>query len=179
MRANYVYELPFGDRHRYAQKGWTAALLADWRFSGNITVQTGTPLTARILGTSASNTGSFGVFATRADQICDPNLSASDRSPLHFFNTTCFVVPAAGQFGNAARNTIEGPGLFTWNIQMAKTIPFGKDGARRLDLRWEIANLTNTPNFTGLSTVVNSLTYGRVIAASGMRSMNFNVRVNF
>jgi len=176
LRVNYLYELPFGDGHRFAQKGLAAALLGNWRFSGNFGAQTGTPYTAQVLGTSASNTGGGGVFASRADEICNPNLPASQRTPLDFFNTACFVVPPAGQFGNAARNTIAGPGMFTWNAQFAKTIPFGKDHEHRVDLRWEINNLTNTPNLTGLSTVVNSTTFGRVMGASGMRSVSFVTR---
>jgi hypothetical protein len=48
-----------------------------------------------------------------------------------------------------------------------------------MDLRWELANLTNTPNFTGLATVVNSATYGRVLGARPMRTMDFILRVNF
>jgi hypothetical protein len=179
IRLNYLYELPLGDGHRFAQKGSTAALFGNWRFSGNIGAQTGTPYTAQILGTSAGNTGSGGVFATRANQICDPNLPASERAPLDFFDTSCFALPAPGQFGNAGRNTIIGPGMFTWNAQVSKTIEFGKDGQHRLDLRWEITNLTNTPNLTGLSTVVNSTTFGRVLGAAGMRSMKITTRFNF
>ena len=48
-----------------------------------------------------------------------------------------------------------------------------------MDIRWEVNNLTNTPNFTGLSTVVNSATFGRVTGAAGMRSMTIRARVNF
>jgi trimeric autotransporter adhesin len=178
-RINYLYELPFGEGHRFAQKGLTGALFGNWRFSGNIGAQTGTPYTAQVMGTSAANVGSGGVFATRADQICDPNLPAGQRAPLNFFNTACFVVPPAGQLGNAARNTIIGPGIFTWNAQFGKTIPFGKDHEHRVDLRWEITNVTNTPNLTGLSTLVNSTTFGQVVGASAMRSMNVVTRFTF
>jgi hypothetical protein len=179
VRLNYLYELPFGEGHRFAQKGLSAALLGNWRFSGNIGVQSGTPYTAEVMGTSAANTGSGGVFATRADQICSPNLPAGEIAPLHFFDTSCFVAPPAGQLGNAARNTITGPGLFIWNAQFGKTIPFGKDHEHRLDLRWEITNVTNTPNFTGLSTLVNSTTFGQVMGASAMRAMNVVTRFTF
>ncbi|PYU27885.1 MAG: hypothetical protein DMG32_04570 [Acidobacteria bacterium] len=132
-----------------------------------------------VIGTSAANVGSGGIFATRADQICNPNLPASDRAPLDFFNTSCFVVPPAGQLGNAARNTITGPGMFTWNAQFGKTIPFGKDHEHRVDLRWEITNVTNTPNLTGLATLVNSTTFGQVAGASAMRAMNVVTRFTF
>jgi trimeric autotransporter adhesin len=177
-RVNYLYELPFGQGHRFAQKGLTGAFLGNWRFTGNIGAQTGTPYTAQVIGTSAGNLGSGGVFATRADQICNPNAGASG-APLDFFNTACFVVPPAGQLGNAARNTIIGPGMFTWNAQIAKTFLFGKDQQHRLDFRWEITNLTNTPNLTGLSTLVNSTTFGQVVGAGAMRAMNFVTRFTF
>ena len=177
-RINYLYELPLGEGHRYAQKGLTAALFGNWRFSGNIGAQTGTPYTAEVLGTSAANVGSGGIFATRADQICNPNVGTTG-APLDFFNTACFVVPPAGELGNAGRNTITGPGMLIWNAQFAKTIPFGKDHEHRLDLRWEITNVTNTPNLTGLSTLVNSTTFGEVAGASAMRAMNFVTRFTF
>jgi hypothetical protein len=178
LRATYFYEIPLGDRHRFAQKGASAALLGNWRLSGNIVAQTGTPVTATVTG-AANNTGGGGVFATRPDEICNPNLPAGERSPLDFFNTACFVAPPAGQFGNAPRNSIEGPGQFTWNAQMAKWFPFGKDNNHRVDVRWEITNLTNTPHFVGLSTIVGSTTFGRVISATGNRTMDVVMRVNF
>jgi hypothetical protein len=46
-------------------------------------------------------------------------------------------------------------------------------------VRWEVQNLTNHPNFSGISTVVNSDTYGRVTSAGTMRTMDINVRVAF
>ena len=178
-RINYLYEVPLGEGHRFAQKGLPAALFGNWRFSGNIGAQTGTPYTAEVMGTSAANVGGGGIFATRADQICNPSLPVGDRAPLDFFNTACFVVPPAGQLGNAGRNTITGPGMFIWNAQFAKTIPFGKDRQHRLDLRWEITNVTNTPDLTGLSTLVNSTTFGEVVGASAMRAMNVVTRFTF
>src|SRR5260370_12731510 len=111
-RINYLYELPFGQGHRFAQKGLAGALFGNLRFSGNIGAQTGTPYTAEVMGTSAANTGSGGVFATRSDQISNPNAAASG-PPLNFFSTSCFVVPPAGQLGNARRNTTIGPATFT------------------------------------------------------------------
>ena len=73
-------KLPFGQGHRFAQKGLTGALFGNWRFSGNIGAQTGTPYTAEVVGTSAANSGSGGVFATRADQICNPNVRRDRRT---------------------------------------------------------------------------------------------------
>jgi hypothetical protein len=88
-------------------------------------------------------------------------------------------VPPAGQLGDAARNTIEGPGMFVWNAQFAKTFTLGRDRQHRLDVRWEVTNLTNTPHFTGLSTLVNSTTFGEVAGAGNMRMMQIVTRFTF
>ncbi len=106
-------------------------------------------------------------------------MPAGERTPLDFFNTACFVVPPAGQYGDAARNTIIGPGSFVWNLQMAKWFPFGNDNNHRVDVRWEMTNLTNTPNFNGLSTLVGSSTFGRITGAGGMRTMDVVTRFNW
>ncbi len=179
LRAGYVYELPFGERKRWAHKGWRAAAFGLWSVSGNVTAQTGTPFTARVLGGVTDNGGVGAGFSTRADQAGNPSLPGDQRAPLHFFNTAAFVLPPPGRFGDAARNTISGPGNFAFNFALARRIPFGKDQQHRIDLRWELSNLTNTPNFTGLSTVVNSASYGRVLGARAMRTMDFVMRVSF
>ena len=178
VRTNFFYELPFGERKKWARKGWTAHTFGNLQVNGGVTISSGTPFTARVLGGTPDNSGTGG-FSQRADQIGNPNLPAGDRDPLHFFNTAAFVEPPAGVFGNAARNTITGPGAFQVNFALNRNIRFGKDGQRRMDLRWEVNNLTNTPNFSGLSTVVNSTTFGRVTGARPMRTMELQMRVNF
>ena len=173
------WDLPFGERKRWAKTGWQAALLSNWTLNSNISVQSGTPFTARLLGNAANNSGTGNSFSERPDQVADPSLPRDQRDPLHFFNTAAFALPPAGRFGNAGRNTITGPGLFTVNGSVGRWIGLGKDRQRRLDFRWEVQNLFNTPNFTGLNTIVNSTNYGRVQGARQMRSMDFNLRFNF
>jgi hypothetical protein len=179
FNALVLYELPFGERKRWAQRGWQAALLSNWTINSNISAQSGTPFTARLLGNAANNSGTGNSFSERPDQVADASLPRSQRDPLHFFNTAAFVLPPAGRFGNAGRNTIPGPGLITVNGSVGRWIALGKDRQRRIDLRWEVQNLFNTPNFTGLNTVVNSTTYGRVQGARQMRTMDLNIRFNF
>ena len=79
----------------------------------------------------------------------------------------------------SSRNTICGPGSFNISAGLSKSMVFGKDQQRRMTLAWQVQNLTNTPNFSGLSTVVNSFTYGRVQRVNSMRTMNLSLRVNF
>jgi hypothetical protein len=177
MRVNYMYELPFGERKRWARKGWKEHVFGTWSVNGNTGWQTGSPYTARVQGFIADNSGAGNSFSERADQIGNPNSGPSQ--PLSFFNTAAFLQPPLGRFGDAARGTITGPGSVTVNFGLSKGMRFGKDGQRRADFRWEVNNLLNHPNFSGLSTIINSSTYGRVLGVQGMRTMDFNLRVNF
>jgi hypothetical protein len=177
FRLNYSYALPFGDREPYFTRGWKRRAFGDWRVSGSVSAQTGTPYTARVNVPSCEILP--GDFSERADQLADSALPASQRSLTDWFNTAAFAVPTGTCIGDAPRNTIIGPGGFSTNFSVNRGIQYGKDGLRRIDLAWNVTNLTNTPTFSGLSTVVNSSTFGRVLGAGAMRTMNFTARLNF
>jgi hypothetical protein len=177
FRANYSYDLPFGERRRFARTGWTNTLLGDWSLTSTLNIRSGLPFTARVFDSACQILP--GVYSERANQISDPSLPSDLRTVQQFFNTAAFVLPGTGCTGSAERNTIRGPGSFTLGMSLGKNLHLDRDGQRNLNIRWEVNNLTNTPNFTGLSTVVNSSTFGRVTGAAGMRSMTIRARVNF
>ncbi len=79
----------------------------------------------------------------------------SNPTTLEWFNTAVFTMPT-GCFGDAPRNSVIGPGSFTINSGLTKTIQFGRDGLRRLDFSWNTTNLLNHANYAGLSTVLGS-----------------------
>jgi TonB dependent receptor-like, beta-barrel len=177
FRANYTYDLPFGERQRFARGGLASTLFGDWSISNTLIVHSGTPFTARVFDSACQILP--GVYSERADQVADPSLPSGQQTVQQFFNTAAFVAPASGCIGNAPRNTIIGPGSFTLNMDLAKNFRLGRDGQHNMQIHWQVNNLTNTPNFTGLSTVVNSSTFGRVTGVSGMRSMTLHLRMNF
>jgi hypothetical protein len=177
LRLNYSYALPFGDREPYFTRGWKRRAFGDWRISGSVSAQTGTPYTALVDDPACEILP--GEFSERANQVADSALPASARTTTDWFNTAAFAEPAGSCIGDAPRNTIIGPGSFTTNFSVNRGIQYGRDGLRRVDLAWNVTNLTNTPNFSGLSTVVNSATFGRVLSAGAMRTMNFTARWNF
>jgi hypothetical protein len=177
LRLNYSYALPFGDREPYFTRGWKRRAFGDWRISGSVSAQTGTPYTARVNDPSCEILP--GDFSERADQVSDSALPASERTTTDWFNTAAFTTPVGTCIGDAPRNTIIGPGSFTTNFSVNRGIQYGRDGLRRVDIAWNVTNLTNTPSFSGLSTVVGSSTFGRVLSAGAMRTMNFTARWNF
>lgn len=170
------YQLPFGDRRRFATKGWEKAAFGEWRVNGFYTVNSGTPFTVRVFSKNQACQNVPGTNSERANQSGDSSLS--NPTVLEWFNTAAFSIPTSC-FGDAARNSVVGPGTFTINSGVSKTIPFGRDGLRRLDFSWNTSNLLNHPNYTGLSTVLGSRTFGEITSVAGMRTMTFTTRFNF
>jgi hypothetical protein len=179
VRGSFAYDLPFGPTRRWLHSGWASNMLRDLKLSGITTILTGSPFTARVLGSAADNTGTGVDLSQRADQIGDPSLPSNQRMPLHFINTKAFVVPPPGQFGNAARNTIPGPGRVNFNFSLARKFKFGEGTRRELEWRWEVLNATNTPSFMGMDDVVNSSTFGQVQQAFPMRRMDIMLKATF
>ena len=163
----------FSSRFGVNQSTWSARLLKDWSLSGSITAETGSPLTARVLGNLADTAGTGTVGSGRAEAT-----GLSIDSASGFFNPAAFAPPPPGQFGNAGRNTIPGPALVTANVAFGRAFPIG-ESRRRLEFRAEANNVLNQVNITNLNTVVNATNYGLPIAASSMRTLNAVVRFRF
>ncbi len=192
LRMFSVYQLPFGQRNRWANHGWEARWFGDWRLMNIFTWQTGTPFTA-LLGGNASDNGTGANFSLRAQQDGNPNLGICGGSAQEFFNTAVFSVPPVVNglptYGNERRGAIEGPCSINWNMSVAKTIRFGPERRHVMNIQWQIQNLTNTPNFNGIGTTLLPATggtatgpaesfFGRVTSAGAMRSMTLMVRFN-
>lgn len=172
----FSYQLPFGDRQRFAARGWKKSVFGAFRVNASFTANSGTPYTVRVFSKNPSCQNVPGVNSERADQI--GSVSLANPSVQEWFNTAAFAAPATC-FGDASRNSILGPGMFTMNSGVTKTIQFGRDGLRRLDFSWNTSNLLNHVNYSGLSTVLGSPTFGQITGAGAMRTMTFTTRINF
>jgi hypothetical protein len=174
--ADYLWQLPFGhDRLWLTQPGVLRTVFGDWQWSGDWTIASGLPFTPRVVGNfSDVNRGTNGTL--RADVTGAP-VSSQDPSVLEWFNTAAFVVPPTGQFGNARRNSIEGPGTHLFDMAFTKVFPLKE--SRMFEFRAQFTNVFNTPQFTSIDAVVNSPTYGRVIAAGAMRAVQFTLRFRY
>jgi len=171
---SWVYTSPFGNPNsHFASTGWSGRLLRNWSLSGGITAESGTPLTARVLGNTSELAQTSGVGSGRADATGEPVTSGAG-----FFNLAAFAVPPAGQFGNAGRNTIPGPDLLAVNLAFGRSFQFG-DTRRRLEFRFEANNIFNQVSITNINTVVNANTYGVPISAAAMRTCDVVMRFRF
>lgn len=174
FNGGFVWTSPAGGAaSRISAYSKTGRLLKDWQFSGSVTAQTGNPLTARILGNTAQLAQTGGVGSERASATGQPIDSGSG-----FFNLNAFTTTPPGEYGNAGRNTIPGPGLVSLNLAVGRTFPFD-ESRRRLEFRVEGNNVLNHVNYTSFYTVVNAVDYGLPSAASSMRTLDLVVRFRF
>jgi len=173
LNGTFVWTSPIGSAgSRFAPDTLSGRLLKDWQLSGSITGQTGNPLTARVLGNTAQLGQTGGIGSERAEATGQPVDTGSG-----FFNLDAFTVPPPGLYGNAGRNTIPGPGLFTVNLAFARSFQLSE--RRRLEFRVEGNNVLNHVNYTNLYTVVNAVNYGFPSAAGAMRTLDAVVRFRF
>lgn len=175
--ADYMWDLPFGhDKRWLSASGPMRAIFGDWVWSGDWTISSGLPFTPRVLGDFADvNRGTNGTI--RADVVPDVSPTVANPSIGEWFNTAAFAVPPAGQFGDARRNSIEGPGSLLFDMSMTKVFPMGE--MRNLELRAEAANVFNHPQYATIDTVVNSPTFGQVVSVGSMRSIQMTARFRF
>ena len=76
------------------------------------------------------------------------------------------------------RNTLLGPGFFNLDAGLSKDIRLG--GTRRLQLRWEVFNLTNHPSFGLPNAELGSADFGTIRSTvSTPRQMQFGVKFLF
>ena len=171
---NWIWTSPFGsDGSRIAGTSVAGRLLKDWQLTGSVTAETGTPLTARELGNTARLAQTGGIGSGRAEATGQPVEAGSG-----FFNPAAFTIPPASQFGNAGRNTIPGPGLFSLSLGFGRSFQLG-DSRRRLEFRVEGANVFNNVSFANINTVVNATNYGLPVSAASMRTVSAVVRFRF
>jgi hypothetical protein len=174
---DYLVELPFGHDKRWLRdSSFLRTALGDWNWSGSWTIASGTPYTPRVLNdVSDVNRGTNGTL--RADVAAGQSLTVANPSINQWFNTAAFTLPAQGTFGNARRNSIEGPGSVLFNMALTKN--FQIEEGQILEFRIQAANVFNTPQYASIDTVVNSPTFGQVVSIGQMRTVQLSGRFRF
>jgi len=151
--------------------GWKGALVKDWTFTNAISLSSGLPLTPTVGGIRSTTTGTGIVGNLRASAT---GLPVNDAPAGETFNYGAFVIPVAGQFGNAGRDTIIGPATFSLNASINRTIRVGE--RHNMDIRFDATNALNHVTFSTFNTTVGSNNIGLLSGPSNMRSMTATVR---
>ncbi|HEV3470231.1 MAG TPA: TonB-dependent receptor [Pyrinomonadaceae bacterium] len=130
-----------------------------WQLNGILTLRTGSPFHVNLF----DDYNGTGEFFPRPDLVGDPYAGTSGHE--HFLNLSAFAVPCTldparpdpedtsaaaclpgtQHFGSLGRNSLRGPGYKNFDFSVFKTTPITE--RVRLQLRAEIFNLFNHPNF--------------------------------
>jgi hypothetical protein len=151
--------------------GWRGALFKQWTALTQITAGTGLPLTP----VYPAILGGTGFSGSLRPQVTGAPLYTG--STGLFLNPEAFTAPAAGQFGNAGRNSITGPAQFVLSASLGRT--FQMNDRLSLDLRVDATNALNHVTFPSWNTTVGGQLFGLPPYANPMRSMQTTVRLRF
>ncbi len=180
VSGTYVYELPFGQDKFWFTSGPASHILEGFSISGSYTFATGTPLSpfyAAQVTSVACGTG-----GTLRPNV-NPGVALGAGGGRQWFNGGAYSVPGTnaaypcGSFGNAARNSIAGPGTISNNLALAKTVQLGD--TRSMEIRATLDNAFNTVQYSSVDTNAASPTFGQVVSVGSMRSFQFTARFRF
>lgn len=163
LNASYIWQMPFlKNRNDFVGKAF-----GNWTFSGITTFVSGTP---NNIGLNTGQSGLAGV----------PNCVASTSGPqthAQWFNTSAFVAPAFGSYGNCAYGIVYGPPLQVWNWALYKTFPITE--RVKIQLRFEAFNIWNKTNFQGLDTNLGDGSFGQTTSTADPRQLEGALRITF
>jgi Carboxypeptidase regulatory-like domain/TonB dependent receptor len=143
----YVYMLPFGKGHQWANHGAANWIIGGWQLSGIVSRYSGLPFT---VGTTSSiNAGGQANTANQINPVVKI-LGGHDASNP-YFDGSAFANPPAGVLGSVGRNILIGPGYFQMSGSIKREFLF-KEGKLKFQLVGEAFNLTNTPVFNNPGT---------------------------
>jgi hypothetical protein len=176
---NWNYELPFFRK----SKGFMKAAFGGWQYSGIVSAATGLPFnpSSSSRGIDPGGLGILGAGSgavVRADFICDPNKNAPHLL-TQWFNTACMADVPVGAIrpGNAARNSVRGPGYQKWDMSLMKN--FYPTEKVRIQFRAETFNTFNHTNWSNIGPILGSATYGQVTAARDARIVQFAMKLYY
>jgi hypothetical protein len=171
---SFDYELPFFRSSTNAVQH----VLGGWRWSGIVTLQSGRPFT---VADSSDPNRDGDTVADRTNVIRDPNLPSDQRTTARWFDTAAFqrfTTAQAPQLGNAGRNIVFSDGVINFDMGLTKAFKFGTEKA--IEVRWEVFNLFNHPNYGVPVTDFNSPNFGRVLSTTTTeRQMQFGFKFVF
>ena len=119
--------------------------------------------------------------------VCDPTLDGDQRSPIRWFNTSCFRNPANFVIGNVPRTlpNTRGPGYQDVALSLFRrqklteklNIEFRAEAFNAFNfVNYDDPNTTFTPNAQGVNTNPN---FGRITSSLPARRIQFGLRLSF
>ena len=164
-------------------------VLGDWQVNGITTFMSGTPFTVYdSTGVSAQGGAPeiSGFPSDRPNLVGDPTQGTCPNG-AHAGTPNCWFNPSAfqqldpttqiGQFGNAGRNIVTGPGVQQWDFSALKNFRFTE--TKNLQFRAELFNIFNHANFGVPVNDMNSPNTGQIQTSQPGRLVQFALKFLF
>jgi hypothetical protein len=168
LTANYA--LPFGKN----LTGLAHGFLSSWQLNAAAFWQSGMAYTI-VNAASRTNTGG----SDRPIVTGNPNLPASQRTLQQWFNTAAFSAAPNFTPGNIGPALLHGPNQRRLDMSLFKDLALSAN--KKLQLRAEVYNVTNTPNFYLPDNNFGSSTFGAINSTGNSipRQMQFGIKYLF
>ena len=179
LQMGFVYQLPWQGSGSYGNV--LKAIAADWQISGVFAAFSGLPFTVTADGSVLNTPGNM----QTADLVGEVRKVGEIGNSGVWFDPSAWAQPEGVRFGNTGRNQFRGPGGVNLDLGIFRSFPMG--GTRKLELRVQAANVTNTPKFNNPNGSLTSSTFMRITSAAsgntfgsyGERQIQIGVRFEF
>jgi hypothetical protein len=173
LTASIVYDLP-----GWKNGGVMERVTSNWSLAMVYQASTGYPFTISVFGDTANAGTLLGENPIRANVTGASLFPAGTHTAARWFDRAAFAAPPAYTFGNAGRNTVEGPGMHL--LDLALTREFHLTERLRLQVRAEGFNALNHTNLGAPNRFVNTPQFGTItMAMHPGREIQFSGRVTF
>jgi hypothetical protein len=165
--ASVIYQLPFGEGQPHMNGGGILdAIAGGWQVGSTFTALSGAPFTVTSSTASLNAPGN----PQQADQIKDDVEINGYVAGGSYFDPLAFKSVTEVRFGNAAFNSLRGPGVRNFDFNATKTFRMGN--VKTLQLKVEVFNLFNRPTFANPSTANRNVSNMQLNADGTVRALN-------
>jgi hypothetical protein len=150
--------------------GTRGRILGGWTVAGSLNTGSGMPFSPVYL----APVGGSGVTGALR-----PSLTGASTNAIsgYYLNPDAYAAPAAGQYGNAPRNSLTGPAPFSFDMSVARTFQW----TPRLTLDWRLdsTNVLNIRTYTGVNAVFGGTQFGLPSQVNTPRRIVSTLRLRF
>jgi hypothetical protein len=164
--ATVAYQLPLFKN----QPGLARKVLGNWQTSGIYALQSGRPSDVSM----AQDVAGLGTTNQRPQITCNPNLPSDQRTPLRYFNTSCYATPARGTVATTSARSLRLPGVNNLSFSLMKRINLTEK--KSLELQGDLYNALNHTQFTAFGTGFGTAAFGVVTAAAPSRETQLGIK---
>ena len=155
--------------------GFVSQVLGNWNIAPLVRFRAALPVNP----TTGKDNSLTGVGFDRPNVVADAQMytGVSHGLKYQYLNPGLYTANALGTFGNAAHNSLRGPGYF--DVDVAVSRQFKLLERLSLQVRAEAFNALNHPNFGAPNANISSASFGQITSASDPRILQASMKLVF